>query len=214
MTLPELRVNLRDSLVLSKLKKNVFDGTSATPEEVSSVYAANKQALLRPESVKARNIFIKAATGATPEQESASKARISAAMEEARKGGDFAAVARKYSEAGNAAQGGDMGTVTRDTPLMPQMIRTLFATPPGQVSDPFRTEIGWHLVKVEEKLPPHQLTVEEAREPITRSIRLQKTEREMAALAARLWREGKVTSKLAVTPEPPGAGGAPARPSR
>jgi peptidyl-prolyl cis-trans isomerase C len=201
MTMSELRANLHESLVLSKLKKKIYDGTAVTPEEVKAAYEAHKSELVRPEAVRARNIYVKVDPGATPEQDQAARLRIVTAREEARKSGDFAAAAKKYSESTNASSGGEMGVVTRDAPLMPEMIKVLFSTPPGQMSEPFRTSIGWHVVKVEEKLARHAYTIQEATETLTRSLRIQKTEQAMANLAADLWRKGKVTSKLQVSPE-------------
>jgi parvulin-like peptidyl-prolyl isomerase len=103
-----------------------------------------------------------------------------------------------------------MGEITRRTQLMPDMIEVLFKTPPGQISDPFRNDIGWHVIKVESRAPEHQLTLEEATPPISRAIRIQKTEQAMAAMATRLWREGKVESRIDVSPEPEGSTRAPA----
>ena len=211
MSLAELRENLKESIVLSKLKKKMYDGTSASPEEIRRDYESHKSEFVKPESVRARNIFIKADRAGTPEQDRAQRARIDAARAEAIKG-DFAAAARKYSEGTNAASGGEMGEITRRTQLMPDMIEILFKTPPGQISDPFRNDIGWHVVKVESKAAEHQLTLEEATPPITRAIRIQKTEQAMAAMALRLWREGTVVSRIEVSPEPepPGSTRAPA----
>lgn len=213
MSMAELRENLKESIVLSKLKRKIYEGTSASPEEIRRIYDSHKSEFVKPESVRARNIFIKADRGSTPEQDRAQRARIEAARAEASKG-DFEAAARKYSEARNASSGGDMGDITRQKPLMPDMIDILFKTPPGQISEPFRNEIGWHVVKVEGKTPEHQLTLEEATSPISRGIRIQKTEREMAGMAARLWREGKVESRIDVSPETAPAASPPAPPGR
>ena len=208
MTMAELRENLKESIILSKLKKKAYDRTSASPEEIRRTYEEHKSEFVKPESVRARNIYIRADKSSTPEQDRASRARIDAARAQAGKG-DFAAAARRYSEAKNASKGGDMGEVTRRAPLMPDMIDILFRTPPGRISDPFRNDIGWHVVKVESKSPEHQLTLEEATEPIVRAVRIQNTEQEMAGLAEKLWRQGKVESRIALTPDAAPAGSPP-----
>lgn len=208
MTLAELRENLKESIILSKLKRKVYDGTSAVPEEIRKTYESHKSEFVKPESVRARNIYIKSDGEGTPEQERALRARIDAARAESMKG-DFAAAAAKYSEGTNASKGGEMGEITRGTPLMQDMIDILFKTPPGQISEPFRNKIGWHVVKVEGRTPAHQLTHDEATEPISRASRIQKTEKEMATMASRLWREGKVESRIEVSPEDPSTGYSP-----
>ncbi len=63
-------------------------------------------------------------------------------------GGSFVALAQKFSEeSSTASKGGDMGwvTPTRMVPALTQQIATL---KPGEISKPFKTELGWHLVQV------------------------------------------------------------------
>lgn len=73
-------------------------------------------------------------------------------LERASAGEDFAELARENSADGSASAGGNLGWFRRG-----QMVREFeeaaFRIPAGQVSQPIRTEFGWHLIKVERTRP-------------------------------------------------------------
>ena len=62
-------------------------------------------------------------------------------------GGDFAAFARSFSQDASASQGGDLGWVSPGE-TVPDFERAMNALQPGQISDPVRTEYGYHLIEV------------------------------------------------------------------
>jgi len=67
-----------------------------------------------------------------------------------RGGADFADLARVHSEDGSAARGGDLGWVyPGDT--VPDFERAMDALEPGQISEPVKTPLGWHLIQVIER---------------------------------------------------------------
>ena len=73
--------------------------------------------------------------------------------DEARKpGADFADLAKKNSKDPGAADGGDLGFFTKDQ-MVPEFSEAAFKLEPGQISDPVKTQFGWHVIKVEEKRP-------------------------------------------------------------
>ena len=64
-------------------------------------------------------------------------------------GADFAELAKEYSEdQGSTLQGGDLGWVTPGT-MVPAFEDMMNATPVGDISKPFRTQFGWHILQVE-----------------------------------------------------------------
>jgi peptidyl-prolyl cis-trans isomerase C len=70
--------------------------------------------------------------------------------ERARKGEDFAALAKEFSKDGSGADGGDLGWFTADK-MVKEFSDVAFKMEPGQISDPVHTQFGWHVIKVEGK---------------------------------------------------------------
>ena len=71
-------------------------------------------------------------------------------------GGDFATIAKEKSKDPGAAEGGDLGYFTKDQ-MVPEFAEVAFKMYPGQLSNPVKTQFGWHIIKVEDrrtKQPP------------------------------------------------------------
>jgi peptidyl-prolyl cis-trans isomerase SurA len=82
--------------------------------------------------------------------ENDAKLKVIKIKERLDKGEDFAEVAKLYSEDTSASSGGDLGWLSPgDT--VPDFERAMNALLPGQVSDPVRSQFGWHLIQVLER---------------------------------------------------------------
>ncbi len=96
---------------------------------------------------RARHILIRP-TEIQPEAEVLRRLRD--LRDRVRGGADFAELARQYSDDGSAGRGGDLGWIyPGDT--VPAFERAMGALQPGEVSDPVRTEFGFHLIQVLER---------------------------------------------------------------
>lgn len=77
------------------------------------------------------------------------KALAESIYQKLKEGDDFATLAKKYSEdEGSTLQGGSLGWVSPGT-MIPSFEKEMNATPVGHFSRPFKTQFGWHIVKVE-----------------------------------------------------------------
>ncbi len=65
-------------------------------------------------------------------------------------GADFATLAKEKSKDPGAAEGGDLGYFTKDQ-MVPEFAAVAFKLDQGQLSDPVKTQYGWHIIKVEDK---------------------------------------------------------------
>ncbi|HNV68938.1 MAG TPA: peptidylprolyl isomerase, partial [Candidatus Ozemobacteraceae bacterium] len=86
-------------------------------------------------------------------------------------GADFAKLATELSEdEGSKEKGGDLGLFGHGQMVKP-FEEAAFAAKPGSLAGPVRTQFGWHLIKVEEKVAARTLSIDEARAEIISAIR-------------------------------------------
>jgi peptidyl-prolyl cis-trans isomerase C len=65
-------------------------------------------------------------------------------------GADFATLAKQNSKDPGAAEGGDLGYFTKDQ-MVPEFAEAAFKLDKGQISEPVKTQFGWHIIKLEDK---------------------------------------------------------------
>src|SRR5438270_1519466 len=123
---------LMDSLLASEGK------TATTDEAMKKVYEDAAKQITGEQEVHARHILV--------ETEDEAKA----VAEELKKGADFAELAKKKSKDPGASDGGDLGFFTKDQ-MVPEFSNVAFVLEPGKISDPVKSQFGWHIIKVEEK---------------------------------------------------------------
>ena len=86
--------------------------------------------------------------------------------ERARKGEDFVALSKEFSkDQGSASEGGDLGWFTRDK-MVKEFSDAAFRLEPGQISDPVKSQFGWHVIKVEGKRTKPVPSFEQVQEQI------------------------------------------------
>src|ERR1700761_8393864 len=123
---------LMDSLLASEGK------TATNDEAMKKVYEDASKQISGEEEVHARHILVE-----TEDEAKAVKAELD-------KGGDFAELAKKKSKDPGASDGGDLGFFTKDQ-MVPEFSAVAFSLEPGKISDPVKSQFGWHIIKVEEK---------------------------------------------------------------
>src|SRR5512140_2654632 len=123
---------LMDSLLASEGK------AATTDEAMKKVYEDAAKQISGEQEVHARHILV--------ETEDEAKA----VEEELKKGADFAELAKKKSKDPGASDGGDLGFFTKDQ-MVPEFSAVAFTLEPGKISDPVKSQFGWHVIKVEEK---------------------------------------------------------------
>jgi len=118
--------------------------TAVTDEALHQTYDEAVRSMAGQEEVRARHILV--------EGEDEAKA----IFEQLKSGADFATLAKEKSKDPGAAEGGDLGYFTKDQ-MVPEFADVAFKMYPGQLSNPVKTQFGWHVIKVEDrrtKQPP------------------------------------------------------------
>ena len=119
-----------------------------------------------------RHILLKNRAGLTDQD---AERRLQGYRDQVRaKTADFAELAKKYSEDGSAANGGNLGWMGPGD-LVPEFEQAMNRLQIGEVSNPVKSEFGWHLIQVLERREA-QLTVEKQREFARAAIRERKFE--------------------------------------
>ncbi len=139
---------------------------SLTDEEIAEEYSANKEMYDTPEQVSASHILVLLSEEASAEEEEAALAKIKEAQARLANGEDFALVAGIYSDDVASAQvGGSLGAFTRG-----QMVKSFedaaFSQEIGIVSEPVRSQFGYHLILVTHKEEAKALAEEQMREVV------------------------------------------------
>lgn len=138
-------------------------------EEVDAAMERVKQSIGKPEYLVAE-IFLAVDN---PDQEEQVRRAAERLLDEIRRGGNFAAVARQFSQSTTASASGDLGWV-RPGEMDPQIDAALAQTRPGQLSQPVRTASGYHILLVrskraiggaEEEMPAPQPVVQKIQRP-------------------------------------------------
>src|SRR5271170_2962857 len=153
-TTPEFERKLtyyRDKLAMEQLLGSV--AKAATTEEAErKAYDEAAKAEPPQQEIHARHILLP-----TEDEAKAALARVKA-------GEDFAKVATELSK-DPSGDGGDLGWFTKDR-MVPEFSEQAFKMEPGQVSEPVKSQFGWHIIKVEEKrtksFPPFEQVKEQA----------------------------------------------------
>lgn len=101
--------------------------------------------------VTVRHILVRVDKNAPDDKVAEAKAKADSYLKEIKGGLDFAEAAKKYSEdVGSAEQGGALEPFAFGE-MVPEFSKAAFSTKVGQISDPVRSEFGWHIIKVEKK---------------------------------------------------------------
>jgi peptidyl-prolyl cis-trans isomerase C len=123
---------LMDSLLATEGK------AATTDDAMKKVYEEATKQITGEQEVHARHILVE-----TEDEAKAIKAELD-------KGADFAELAKKKSKDPGASDGGDLGFFTKEQ-MVPEFSAVAFTLEPGKISDPVKSQFGWHIIKVEEK---------------------------------------------------------------
>ena len=166
--------------------KDLQSKVTVTPADVQKYYSEHQEQYRSPEQVKTRHILISTPTPGTDgkvDQKAVDAARAKAedVLKQVRAGGDFAALANKYSEdpgntnAAGVKQGGELPLFKKGPPLDPEFEKVAFGQNKGQISDLVRSSFGFHIIQTEDKLAAGITPLAQVQSKIETGLRGQKT---------------------------------------
>ncbi len=138
-------------------------------EELRGYYNENQESFKTPNTVEARHILLRVDESATPEAVKKTQERALGILKLAKEGKDFAELAKQYSEGPTRDSGGYLGTFRKDAMVKP-FADMAFSMKAGEISEPVRTQFGWHIIKVEKVNEASILSFDEAEERIKKKL--------------------------------------------
>ena len=128
----------REKVLLDQYLTN--EGKKAVTEDAArKLYEDTTKAMTPDEEAHARHILV--------ETEDVAKAVVA----RLKKGEDFAKVAGELSkDPGSGKEGGDLGWFTKDR-MVPEFAEAAFKLKKGEISEPVKSQFGWHVIKLEDK---------------------------------------------------------------
>lgn len=177
--------------------------TAVDDAKIKAFYDEAIKGLPKEEEVRARHILV------------ASEDEAKAAVAKLKAGADFAKLAEEISkDPGSGKQGGDLGFFPKDR-MVKEFADAAFAMKPGEVSDPVKSQFGYHIIKLEERREKQPPAIADVKEELARYL-TQKAQQEMILKLrsdAKVELADEFKPKPAPAPVTPGAPAAPGTPA-
>ena len=151
LTLEALKKRMRDGIKVSRLiRRKVTARVSVTDAEIAKYLEANRQKLETGLSYHARHILLVPEGADTEAGWEAARIKAELLRTQLRQGADFVELARQHSQDASAKDGGDLGTLKRGE-LAQDVETQILALQPGEISKPYRSQLGYHVFRLESK---------------------------------------------------------------
>jgi len=137
----------KDLAILVADPAKLEESIPASDADLQRAYNQNINEYRTPERVHARHILLMT-QGKPAGDDAKMKAKADDLVKQLRGGADFADLAKKNSEdTGSATKGGDLDWLVRGQTL-PEFDKMVFSMKPGQISDPVKTSVGYHIIQL------------------------------------------------------------------
>ncbi|WP_163195833.1 peptidylprolyl isomerase [Clostridium thermarum] len=153
--------NIKRELLTQYAIHKVLSKTVVTDEEASKFYKDNMSLFLQQDGVSARHILVS-------ELDKANEI-----LSKLKNGMDFAEAAATYSTCPSKERGGELGFFTKGR-MVPEFEEAAFGLEVGEISEPVKTQFGYHIIQVMEKKSACLKSLEEAKPEIIERLKNQK----------------------------------------
>lgn len=189
ITMEQFRQRLRDQIMTKKaIDDQVRARITISPQEVLHEMDLHPELRATGPRVKLRHLLVRAGE---PRSEGEARDLATRLARQIRDGASFAELARQHSEDTHAAEGGNMGWVAVGQ-LRPELDGALAGLAPGQVSEPIKTALGYHLLLVESRKDAADLPPQDANNAVYRAIYERKIQAEMQGWIDRLLKDAYI----------------------
>ena len=167
VTIANLKDRYRDQIMMKKLVDyEVKSKISVLPSETSDYYEKHRGQFREGDKYRVKNILVKAKDDVSFEL---GKVEIDNVYNKLKEGGNFDDLAMQYSKGPNAEKGGDMGYIEKGQ-MLEVLDNAIFKLKPGEFSEPVKSEIGYHIFKIEDIKYGKQVSLEDAQKDIQMAL--------------------------------------------
>lgn len=164
--LDELRRQIKAERIIGQEVRAKVEVTEA---EVTAYYQANREQFEQtPSTVHVRHISLSIPENADETRIQQIQQKAEQIVRQLRDGADFAKLAKTYSEHPSAESDGELGTFKEGELAPPFDIA--FTMEPGEISEPLRSENGFHIINVDQKTSGDQVTYEQVKTQIQNTL--------------------------------------------
>ena len=176
-----LKENIRKSLQQQHwVDSQIKDSPTVTDADAEKFYKQNPDQFQQPEQVRASHILIKVATDAKPEVVVEKEKAAQAVLKRVKGGEDFGKVAQEVSEdPGSKVKGGDLDFFTKDK-MVPEFAEAAFALKKDEISEPVRSDFGYHIIKLTDRKQPEVTPLAEVKPQLIAFLQRQKKQEEVS----------------------------------
>jgi peptidyl-prolyl cis-trans isomerase C len=172
MTLEQYQEELRTNLVMDQvIKKEVESKIKISENDLKNYYEKNISKFKTQEQARASVILIKSPPGSSPERERKVRKKMESILAQIKSGTDFKGLAIKFSQDSLASKGGDLGFF-EEKKMFPPFSERAFSMKVGEVSEIFKTQHGFHILKVTDKKPGTSRSFGKEKETLKKQAKL------------------------------------------
>ena len=192
LSIKDIKTRYREQSMIQRIiREKIGSRISVSPVEVDEYYKKNPSQFSQPEEIKLRNIFIKPQEGGDPKKAADLANEIVGRIAS---GGDFAALAKTYSEGPGASEGGIMGYVKKGD-LLPELETAAFALKEGEISGVVQSPAGYHIFKMEEKKEAKALPLAEIKRDVEERVYREKVREKIGTWVGSLKKNAYIAFK-------------------
>ena len=192
-----LRCNIVDDLrARDWIERKMISQSDATEDECRNFYDTHLQNFMQRARFRASHLFLAAPPETLPEVVESKEKVIKALADRIRHGEKLGELATAASEdEATKTRGGDLGFFS-ESRMPPDFFSAIVKMHVGDISQPFRTRLGFHIVELTDFKPARQMPFEEVQPEIRRAIKNEKRRAALQALTADLLRRAKIVRPL------------------
>ncbi len=197
----DIKSQIEKGLSIQQFVKQEFaQKVNVSDKDTKAYYEGHPDMFKQPEEIRASHILIKVDSKSDESKKAASYKKMEEIQVKIQKGGDFAALAKEFSQGPSNVKGGDLGFFKRGQMVKP-FEEAAFALAPDEVSSIVETRFGYHLIKVFEKKPEKTSEYGAVKERLQQYLERQEVQKQMEVYVEGLKTKGKVERFLTAQPQ-------------